>query len=359
MFDMGETVCAFGYFDLEGARSWVIRKGLEEAGFAVTFCRTERRGFLPKIFDLRRRWREASISADALYAVFPGHYLMPLAWWLARKQKIPVIFDAFLSLYDTDVCDRRRLSKWHPKAWLLKFIDWLACRLADVILLDTEEHKQYFMGHYDLPAEKILVLPVGCRTDLFRPGPAQQNARPLIRFYGTFIPLHGIETIIRAAKLLESEGVQFELLGKGQTYGAMRALAGELQMKNVRFLDPVPLAQLPAFNHGADICLGIFGTTSKALRVVPTKAYEIMNAGKPLITGRTPATERVLRDHEHAILIETGNPQALAQAIRELRLHPEIALRIAENGRRLSLEKWQPKTIVAPLALWLRSRSHG
>ncbi|MDD4627891.1 MAG: glycosyltransferase family 4 protein [Candidatus Peribacteraceae bacterium] len=367
------TICAFGCFDTEGARSWVIRKGLADAGYRIVFCNTTARGLLGKYRDLARRWKEQT-DVDALYAVFPSHFLMPLAWRLARKKKIPVIFDAFLSLYDTDVCDRRRLSPWHPKAWLLKFVDRLACRLADVILLDTEEHKQYFMERYDVPSEKILVIPVGCRTDLFQPkiqachgelcrtmtcselsqfDRAHCDNSSLIRFYGTFIPLHGIETIIRAAKLLESEGVQFELLGKGQTYAAMRTLAAELQVKNVRFLDPVPLAQLPAFNHGADICLGIFGTSDKAQRVIPTKAYEILACGKPLITARSPACERVLTDREHVLFVEPGNAHALAEGIRELLENPSLAEHIAKRGHALFEEIFQPKMITAPLTAWL------
>ena len=165
-----QTVCAFGCFDTEGARSWVIRKGLTDAGYTIAFCNTTARGFVGKKRDLTRRWRNLADVGQrylcptendartnvgqeyscptAMYAVFPSHFLMPLAWRLARKKKIPIIFDAFLSLYDTEVHDRRRISAWNPKAWLLKCMDWLACKLADVILLDTEEHKAYFVRHY-------------------------------------------------------------------------------------------------------------------------------------------------------------------------------------------------------------------
>jgi glycosyltransferase involved in cell wall biosynthesis len=350
------TIVAMGHFDLEGGRSWVLRKGLEEHGWTVTLCRTEAKGVLGKYRDLTRQWNVMKEKPDAVYVPFLGHWTLPLTWRLARKQKIPIVFDAFLSLYDTEVCDRKRLPRWHPKAWFLWWTDWLCCRLCDVVLLDTEEHKQYFAHRYKIPAEKILALPIGCRTDLFTPGKAPAHREEcIVAFHGTFIPLQGIDTILRAARLLQDAevNVRFRIIGKGQTSKAMHALASELALQHVEFRGAIPMAELPELLHDADICLGIFGTTAKADRVIPNKAYEILNAGKPLLTGRTTAAMRVLKDGDNALLCEPGNPQALADAILRLRDDPALRKHLAENGHRLSLQRFQPRAIVEPLAEWL------
>ena len=351
-----KTICAFGYFDLTGERSWVIRRGLEESGFAVTLCRTEERGFFPKIRDLRRKWKETKDSADALYVVFPGHFVMPIAWWISRKRRIPVVLDVFLSLYDTEVDDRRRISKWHPKAWIFWFVDWLACALADAVLIDTEEQKEFFVRRYRIDPGKILVVPVGSRPDFFFPDALPRPERLwTVRFYGSFIPLHGIETILQAAKELEGRDVQFEILGKGQTFDSMCALAEELRLKNLRFLPTVPLEKLREYILGADVCLGIFGTSAKAKRVIPTKAYEILACGKPLITGRTPAVERILNDGEHVLLSNLGDAHDLARKILALKTDPALAETIAKNGHDLFMNKFQPRQAVAALVKWLAS----
>lgn len=357
---MKQTLCAFGYFDPEGQRSWVIRKGLKEAGFDIRLCRTEKRGFWPKLRDLKAQWKEMRDTIDALYVVFPGHYLMPLAWRLARKKHIPVILDVFISLYEAEVEDRARLRAWHPKAWMLWFADWLACMLATVILIDTEEHREYFVRRYRIPREKFLIIPVGCRTDLFRTTVNCQqlsvHRRYSVAFHGSFIPLHGIETILRAAEVLRNDPVEFILAGKGQTLPKMKALAGELRLGNVRFLDFLPLREIPDFIAGADVCLGIFGTSAKAARVVPTKAFEIIAMGRPLITARTPATEHVFRDRENALLSTPGDPHDLAAMIRELMQNPALAESIARAGHRLFIERFQPHSVVEPLAEWLSHR---
>jgi len=356
-----QSICAFGCFDPSGARSWVIRTGLEKNGYSITFCNTSEPGLVRKFLDLVRRWKEMAASADALYVVFLGHYYMPLAWWLGKRRGIPVILDAFLSLYDTDVCDRRRFSPWSPHAWLLWLVDFFACHLASVVLLETEEHKEYFMRRYALRPEKILVLPIGSRTDLFLPEEKQEASHQsfIVEFHGSFIPLQGIETILRAAKELSEEPVIFDIIGKGQTYPAMRTLAQELKLTNVRFSGNIPMEEIPARLHSADICLGIFGSTAKTQRVIPTKAYEILNCGCPMITARTPAIERLLRDRCHALLVPAADPKALAQAIVELKNDSNLRENIAQNGRRLSLELFQPTTIVTPLVTWLKSRLHG
>ena len=351
------TVCAFGSFDLVGARSWVIRTGLQEAGYDLTFCNTSVRGFFAKMRDLTRRWRTMQNDVDALYVVFPSHYYMPLAWRLARRRRIPVILDAIISLYDTDVSDRRRVSRFHPKAWLLFAVDWLACHLADIILVDTEEHRQYFMRTFSVPACKIAITPVGCRTDLFHPQPERAHSGPrIIGFYGTFIPLQGIDTILQAAKELANEDVRFVILGKGQTYPAIQQLAQQLRLSNVEFRESVPLEKLPDFIAECDVCLGIFGTSPKALRVIPHKAYEVLQCGKPLITARTPASERGLRDLEHALLCNPGDSHDLAEKIRKLLRDPGLAKRIADGGRSLALKHFQPSTIIAPLVAGLKDR---
>lgn len=305
------------------------------------------------------------MGADAIYVVFLGHYLMPLAWYVARREKIPVIFDAFLSLYDTEVNDRARVSRLSPRAWILWMTDWFSCRLADVVLLDTEEHKQYFVEHYGVDPQKILVLPVGCRSDLFKPDslPAVQGPPKAFRvhFHGTYIPLQGVDVILGAARELQErkEDVSFALLGKGQTFDAMRVLAEQWKLQNVEFFHSVPISQLPAFINQADVCLGIFGTTAKADRVIPNKAYEVIACGKPLITGSTTASKRVFKDRDNVLLSPPGDAHALAESILVLKNDAELRERIAQGGLELSRTLCDPEVIVTPLREWLSANLHN
>jgi glycosyltransferase involved in cell wall biosynthesis len=144
-------------------------------------------------------------------------------------------------------------------------------------------------------------------------------------FYGTFIPLHGIEHILKAAKILQDKEktVHFTLLGKGQTEQAMRALATELQVQNVTFKNPVAYEELPDWIRGSDLCLGIFSTSEKALRVVPHKVYDVIACGVPILTARTPAMKEQFSESDKILLCDAGSGEAIAEAIESfLASHP-------------------------------------
>lgn len=351
------AICFFGYDEKdEGGRAWAIRTGLAENGIAVKSCRTLVGGFFAKYRDLRRRWKGIAADVDALYVIFMGYYLMPLAWYLARRRGIPVVLDTLVSQYDTEVADRKRISRGSPRAWFLWALDWFSCFVADAIVVDTNEHKKFFTEKFFVNARKIIVVPVGCRSDLFVPLPQREpDDAFIVEFHGGFSPLQGVEYILDAAKVLQDKGeaVRFELTGEGQLSGALRRRAEELGLSTVAFLGRSSLEGLPHSIARGDICLGIFGTTPKALRVIPNKVYECMSCGKPVITERSPAAREALRDNEDVCMVEPGSGAALAEKILELKGDGALRARLGGRARAISLERFSPRAIVRPLVDWL------
>ncbi len=102
---------------------------------------------------------------------------------------------------------------------------------------------------------------------------------------------------------------------------------------NVEWLHWIEYDELPREYWGAGCALGIFGTSDKALRVIPNKAYQALACGTPLITGDTPAARELLTDGENALLVPPGDPAALAEAMRRVAADPELAKRLSNGGR--------------------------
>ncbi len=352
------AVCFFGYDELdEGGRAWALRTGLAENGVEVKRCQTLVKGFFAKYRDLYRKWESVG-TVDALYVIFLGYYLMPLAWYLARRRGIPVILDALVSQYDTEVVDRKRISRGSPRAWFLWALDWFSCFVADAIVVDTNEHKKFFTEKFFVNARKILVVPVGCRSDLFVPLPQREpDGAFVVEFHGGFSPLQGVEYILDAAKVLQDKGenVRFELTGEGQLSNALRRRAQELGLANVVFLGRSSLEGLPHSIARGDICLGVFGTTAKALRVIPNKVYECMSCGKPVITERSPAALEKLRDREDVYMVEPGNGADIAEKTLELKRDAKSRIRLGERARETSLNTLSPRAVVKNLVDWLAS----
>ncbi|MGF1507237.1 MAG: glycosyltransferase [Anaerolineae bacterium] len=318
-------VCYFGAYDPAYPRSLILLRGLRQAGAEVVECRAARS------LSTRGRAREliarfAPTACDVILLAAFNQALAPAAARLARRHDKHLVVDAFTPLFDSAVNDRGTGPPLSLKAWRYRQIDRRALRLPDRVLVDTAQHRDYFVRTFGADAARITVIPVGASQEWFAQPDCSQGE--LVLFYGTYIPLHGIETILRAAALLPD--VRFELIGRGQTYTAMQSLAAGLNLRSVTFREPVPAADLPAVASRAAVALGIFGTTDKAVRVVPNKVYQCLALGKAVITADTPALRAAFTPGELLLAVPPGDPGALAAAVRALLADPD---RRAELGR--------------------------
>ena len=318
---MKNAVIAFGYHDQGAPRHWNMRKKLEENGTKVLECHTKKKGLFGKYFDLAKQYRKNKKYADTVLVTFPGQYLIPLAWLLTRFSKKKLIFDAFISLSDSLVSDRGKVSWIHPYAWFLYLVDFFSCHMADEILIDTKAHKEFFVKRFKLREDRVKVVYLGTRSDLFFPKETSKNPNRFdVLFYGTYIPLQGIEHIVGAAAILQPihPHIQFTLIGSGQTHRKIRDLAEKKGVHNITFQNRVPFAELPDRIRGAHLVLGIFGTSGKANRVIPHKVYDAMACGMHVLTADTPAIHEKFDGEASIHLCKAGDAKAIADAIAKL-----------------------------------------
>jgi glycosyltransferase involved in cell wall biosynthesis len=95
----------------------------------------------------------------------------------------------------------------------------------------------------------------------------------------------------------------------------------------------VNYAELPRELWGAGCALGVFGTSDKARRVIPNKAYQAIACGVPLVTADTPAARELFTDDVDALLVPPGDPAAVAGAVRQIASDQALARRLAGAGR--------------------------
>ena len=259
---------------------------------------------------------------DAVIVGYPGHFDVPAAKRIARGK--PVLFNPLVSLHETLVEDRGRFADGSAAAGVLRRIDRIALRRADLVVADTEQNARHLAELGGLAPERLAVCFVGAEERLFRPGwqPAEEF-RAL--FVGKLIPLHGLETILAAARLVPE--IPFRVVGSGQLDALLREPPA-----NVEWIDWIDYERLPEQNQRAGCALGVFGTSPKTGRVIPNKAFQALACGTPLVTADTPAARELLRDGESALLVPPGDPDALAGAVRRLAGDPELAGRLGAGG---------------------------
>jgi glycosyltransferase involved in cell wall biosynthesis len=264
--------------------------------------------------------RRSPERCDVVIVGYPGHLDLLAARRTARGA--PVVFNPLVSLWDTLVLDRGRFAAGSLAARTLRLIDRMALRAADLVVADTQAQADFFARLGDLPADRVEVCFVGAEDRLFTPGWKPDGP---VLFVGKLIPLHGLETILAAAELTPELSIR--IIGSGQLAHLLSSTP-----KNVEWTPWTAYASLPAMYRRAACALGIFGTSGKAQRVIPNKAYQALACATPLVTADTPAARELLVDRESALLVPPGQPEQLAAALRQLASAPALAQRLSEGG---------------------------
>jgi len=266
---------------------------------------------------------------DAVIVGYPGHLDLLAARRAARGA--PVVFNPLVSLTDTLVGDRGRFRHGSLVERALRTIDRRALRSADVVIADTDAHAEFLAGLAGLPRDRFEVCFVGAEERVFQPGWDPEEPFTAL-FVGKLIPLHGLETILEAARL--APDLRLRIVGSGQLDPLLAA-----RPANVEWAPWVDYERLPEELKRASCALGIFGTSEKAQRVIPNKAFQALACATPLVTADTPAARELLVDGESALLVPPGDPEALAGALHRLAAEPELAQRLGAAGHAVYRER--------------------
>lgn len=332
-------------------RNAMILKALKLNGADIIDCTDTATSYLTRyVKALSKFFLARGKSFDSVFVGFLGQPLVPVIRRLTTK---PLIFDAFLSVYDTMCFDRK---KFRPDSLAGRFFHWLdkrSCQDSDRILLDTNAHIDYFTEIFGLPMEKFHRVFVGADETLFYPRAAGRDDRKFrVFYYSSFLPLHGTEYIVRAAgRLMNDRSIEFVVVGRGMEHKKVLNLAQETGVDNIRFVDWLPYGELPLEIAQADICLGgHFSDIEKAKRVIAGKTFQFIAMKKPVIVGDCPANRELFADRQNALFVKMADAAALADAILELKDNKTLRDQIAEKGYKTFMEQCTTDAIGRELA---------
>jgi glycosyltransferase involved in cell wall biosynthesis len=373
-------VLLFGTYDTSThPRVATIAEGLRARGADVAECNAPLGlDTAARVDMLARPWRAPALAArlahrwttlattarrmpapDVVVVGYLGHFDVHLARMLFRR--VPVVLDHLVGASDTA---RDRRLDGGPRQLLLRMIDSAALRAADIVVVDTDEHLAALPPRH---RARAVVVPVGAPAAWYEaarpavggpttasdattadgPTTADDPPGPLrVVFYGLYTPLQGTPVIGAALGLIAGAPIEVTMIGNGQDEAETRIAAAANHA--VRWLDWVPAAELPALVASHHVCLGIFGTGDKALRVVPNKVFQGAAAGCAIVTSDTAPQRRAVA--EAAILVPPGDPAALAAALLQLAGDRAGLVRLRRQALQLARRRFTPEQIVAPLA---------
>jgi len=332
-------VCLFGSYVKDsfgipsGNGGTLLKKILETQNIKVIECHEpleKWHAFIQSYVKLLSKHKK--IDYDIMLVPWRGILTLPLAKLIHKK---PIIYFPAFSIYDTLVNDRKKIKKNSLKARFVHFVDALACKWVDKVALESTAEINYFVEEFGLPREKFFQLPMAADESLFQPTLIEEaNEKFTVLFFGSFIPLHGIDTITKTAILLkEHKDIFFSICGDGQTKPEIEKLIQKNDLKNIKLVGLVSKDELLEQIRKSDLCLGIFGKSIKARKVLTNKVFQITSSKKPLITMDSPAArEANLKNKENCMLVPSANPERLAEAILVLKNDSKKRQEIAEKG---------------------------
>ncbi|NYI19804.1 glycosyltransferase involved in cell wall biosynthesis [Xanthomonas arboricola] len=283
-------------------------------------------------------WKAFKIHPwQCVYIPYPSTFLL-LAWSFFPKSLRPrkIIADAFISIYDTIVNDRQLVSRNGYFSKLLKSAERRAFGSADLIIVDTPQNARFYADTFGLPWQLFKPIPLSTNEKDYSKAPPFRKHTCNVLFVGTLIPLHGIEVILAAAKLLSHrEEIVFTVVGDGQEAHAMETSINEIS-NLIWERNWMPPEKLAKYIVDSSICLGIFGSTPKADRVCPYKIYAYASVGRPVITADSSWLKQITQDYGMPPFfgVPAGDSAMLASAIIRIADNPKLQEDMAEASHR-------------------------
>jgi hypothetical protein len=325
--------------DPEYPRSSRLRAYLQARGQdQVTICSpaTEGRFLRQACTDLLRLLRTCRHGDVILLAEMQLKFA-PVTLLVGAVRRCPVVVDGFIGLHETLIEDWRVAPRRSFRAWRYRMQDRMARRGASLFLTDTETRADA-VRVTDRPVAPTLSLPVGAPAWATpTPPPARAEGGPLrVLYYGNYIPLHGVPTIVDAIGLMHTDvPIEVTFLGGGAQRTSTERMVQERGLSDtIAFADPVPEAALATVIAEHHVVLGVFGGSPKAGSVIANKVWQGLACSRQVITRSSAALDEI-REIAGPLLTEVrpSDSAALASALsaaasEPTTFQPDIATRL-------------------------------
>lgn len=208
-----------------------------------------------------------------------------------------------------------------------------------------------------VPPEKVSVIPNAADLALFHPlrdGRCwrERLGHPpfLALYFGTMGEANDLQQVIEAARILQSQGrddILIVLAGQGRQRPQLEEKTRDYQLRNVRFLDPLPKTEVADLVAAADVCLTIFKAVPVLATCSPNKLFDALAAGKAVIVNTPGWLQQLVETHQCGRYARAGDPADLAAQITYLCDHPDFTQHAGQQARYLAEQQFDRRQLAA------------
>lgn len=263
-------------------------------------------------------------KSDVLYVWHPPLTVGVSAWVISKLKRIPYVYD-IQDLWPESALASGLMKPGRVVNLLFRLSDWVYAR-APRILVVSDDAKAYLASR-GVEASKISVAKHWFDASAFLTARDDRDVRSELGLEGRFVVMfagnlglvQGLETVVEAAiRLRDDPRVVFVLVGDGSDRPRLERMVADAGITNVRFAGAHPASAMPAFFRAADALVVHVRPSSVADHAIPTKTLAYLASGRPIVCGMRGAGARLVRDANAGIVVEPGDADALAAAVRTL-----------------------------------------
>lgn len=230
---------------------------------------------------------------------------------------------------------------------------WAVTGQSNTILADIRQRFPDVRTHLFSNAVDTQIFCPSARPDA-SPSSLRENGSLILLYAGLHGLAQGLEQIIYAARqLADLDHLKFVFVGDGPEKGRLVSLAESFGLTNSHFLEPVPARQMPSILASADIVL--IALKTYLLGAVPSKLYEAMACGKPVIIIAEGEAANIVSGNNCGLVVKPDDSNGLEEAIRSLVTNPAMRKRMGRFGRKAAQKHFNQENVLAEFAAFLGS----
>lgn len=221
---------------------------------------------------------------------------------------------------------------------LLGGLESLLYRRAARVVVISEGFRDYLVNR-GVPREHLRVIANGVDVERFQGARPEMRVRRAGPMRGSFIVgyignhglAQGLDTALEAADRVRADAA-FLMVGEGVDRARLERRVREVRLDNVRFLRGVPRRRVPSLLAACDALLVILRDDPLFRITVPSKVYEYMAAGRPVLCSVGGETAAIVEAARCGIAVPPSDGAALAEAVRALARDPARCAAMGEAG---------------------------
>jgi len=290
---------------------------------------------------------------DIAIGTSPTFFAAMAAAWKGVRGKIPFIMEV-RDLWPAIFVELGVLRNQHLIAMLEKW-EIALYRQATRVVTVTEAFRRNLIER-GVPENKVVTIRNGADVEFWKDRKPSKSLQRKLAIEGRFVVLyigahgisHALGRILDAAEYLrEFPDIRFLFVGEGAEKAQLVKKAEDLGLRNVRFLDPVDKEGVREFYALSDVCLVPLRDIPLFETFIPSKMFEIMAMGRPIIGSVRGESANILEQSGSALVVPPEDSKAIAESVLALYNNRDRAQEMGNKGREFVVANYSRHSLAA------------